>query len=151
MKTASCKAKGRRFEHYVAQMIRDCGLDLTAKRQIGSGAFSLKGDIQSDIDFTIEVKNHEKLSVNDWIAQAKSATNKGNFYKDKWAVVFRDPKTPESAPEVYAIIDMNEFLELLLTQKKFKESNMQDAGRELRSKLYKTKQACQELLKALTT
>jgi len=37
---------------------------------------------------------------------------KGNLYKNKWCLVVRDPRYPEFE-RVYAVIELNEFLELL--------------------------------------
>jgi len=63
MKTRSCKNKGSRFETFIAEMIKESGLDPNARRQPLSGAGYDKGDIKTTVPFTIECKNSNTIST----------------------------------------------------------------------------------------
>ena len=69
----SKKAKGKRLEKRVSQLIREKGLDDKARPMIGSGAFdNYKGDIYSpSINLTFEVKNQETVKLWEYWEQAK--------------------------------------------------------------------------------
>lgn len=113
MKGKSAKNKGYRLEKLVAKHIRDSGVDPRAGREIGSGSGANKGDIRDSTPFTIEVKNQKSYNINGWVDQAKDQARLGNTDPDKWALVFRDYRTPESNPDLYALIDFHSWLELL--------------------------------------
>lgn len=109
----SRKAKGRRLELKVAELIREKGLDNTSRRMPGSGAFEgFKGDLHNKLPYSWEIKNQETVSLWKWWKQAKdqSTMNKppvlcvgGNFRP------------------ILAIMDLNTFLELLLEKKQLEE------------------------------
>ena len=145
MKPKSRREKGKRFEKLIAREIEEAGLG-RASREIGSGSGKRKGDIFSNIPFLIECKNQKQIRILDWIDQAKREAELGNYYKDKWAVVFRDPRTPERNPEIYVVIDFWQWLELL---KKDSEPLVKEPDRELKYLLEKLKYNCQQVIKRL--
>ena len=70
-------AKGKSFENYIAEQIRNKGLDLNAKRSLGSGSTILeKADIDTDMmilgrNAGIEAKNVKTPHIKDWWKQAQ--------------------------------------------------------------------------------
>jgi hypothetical protein len=65
--------KGKGFELKICKILRHSGLDKQAKRSFQSGAhWSWKSDIYTNLDFAIECKKQEKVSVYDWMDQAES-------------------------------------------------------------------------------
>ena len=124
MEPKSAQQKGKRLENYVCEVIKEMGFG-KAVRTPGSGSGKIKGDTFSAIDFTIECKNQKQFHWQD-IEQAKEEAQQGNYYKDKWALIIRDPRKPEFE-SVYAIIDLGQFLELL---KKNKEPIVKEMDRE---------------------
>ena len=78
MKTSSCKSKGRRLQHWVAQKITDLtGLPWGPDEQIASREMSqggpdirLIGDARHLFPWSVECKNQENWSVHQWIKQA---------------------------------------------------------------------------------
>ena len=109
--------KGKDFENYIARQIEEMGLG-SATRQIGSGSGKRKGDIFANIPFLIEAKNHKKINIWESARQAKRQAEQGNWDRNKWALVIREPGSalptnPTDDPIAYAVIDLNEFLKLL--------------------------------------
>jgi len=145
MTPQSAKAKGKRFEEVVCQEIEKMGLGF-AHREIGSGSGKRKGDIFSNLPFLFEVKNQKALNWWESINQAKRQAQEGNWHQDKWALVIRDPKTSETNPNCYALIDMWQFLELL---KKDQEPKIKEPDRELKWKLENLKNTISQVLKEL--
>ena len=141
----SKKEKGKRFEALIAREIEKAGLG-KATREIGSGSGRRKGDIFSNIPYLIECKNQKQIRILDWIDQAKREAELGNYYKDKWALVFRDPRTSEKNPEICVVIDFWEWLELL---KKDSEPLVKEPDRELKYLLEKLKYFTQQVIKRL--
>ena len=137
--------KGKRLEKIVCQMIEGAGLG-RAIRTPGSGNGKLKGDTFNNLPFMLEVKNHAKLQWWASIRQAKDQAQKGNYDKDKWAMITRNPDTPETNPEMVAVIDFGEFLELM---KKDKEPIVKEPDREFKYKVMRLKQSAQEVIKCL--
>ncbi len=112
MKGKSAVAKGKRFEDFIAKEIEAEGLG-QARREIGSGSGLRKGDIYANLPFLIEAKNQKNIQWWQSIDQAKDQARIGNWDSQKWALVVRDPRTPETNPGCYAVIDMWQFLKLL--------------------------------------
>lgn len=115
MKARSAIQKGRRFEKYLVEQFNQAGF--SAHREIGSGSGRAKGDLRVNCPFLIEAKNQERIQIWQAIDQAKRQAEIGNWAKEKWCLVFRDPRTPESSPAIYATVNFWEFLELLKRQK----------------------------------
>ena len=133
MNSKSRMQKGKRFEILIAKEIEAMGLGL-ARRESGSGSGLKKGDIAANLPFLIEAKNQAKIKINEWVDQAKSQAKVGNYYHDKWALIFKDPRTSEAKPNIYAVIDFWEFLKLL---KKDKEPMIKKPDREMSWRLRK--------------
>ncbi|MCD6371701.1 MAG: hypothetical protein J7L39_03215 [Candidatus Aenigmarchaeota archaeon] len=145
MKPKSKREKGKRFEKLIAREIEEAGLG-KASREIGSGSGKRKGDIFSSIPYLIECKNQKQIRILDWIDQAKREAEEGSWDRYKWALVFRDPRTPEKDPEIYAVIDFWQWLELL---KKDQEPLIKEPDRELKYLLEKLKYFTQQVIKRL--
>jgi hypothetical protein len=112
MKPNSIRAKGKRGENVVCERIIRAGLG-EARREAGSGNGRRKGDIFSSIPFLIEHKNQKTIKFGDWVSQAKEQARKGHFEPNKWCLTIQDPNTPQNNPEIYAVIEFDEFLELI--------------------------------------
>lgn len=145
MKIQSAKEKGKRFENYVAEQIRESGIDSRASREIGSGNGKAKGDIRSSIDFLIEAKNQKKISLFQWIRQAQTQSSRGYANKEKWALIIRDPDLPEFEGAV-AVID---FYQFLMLYKKSMEPKTVNPDRTLLYKAERVKQAINDFMKEL--
>jgi len=146
MKSKSAKEKGRRYENKIAGYIRESGLDLRAGREIGSGSGNMKGDIRANIPFLIEVKNQKTIKILNWIDQAKKQAAVGWSPREKWALVFRDPRTPETHSEDYVTIDIHQFLELL---KKNSKPIIKSKDKNVKYKIEKMIQAAKDVIKIL--
>lgn len=121
--------KGRRFEDLINREIEAEGLG-RATRTPGSGSGNkLKGDSFNNLPFLIEAKNQKTIKIQEWIRQAKEQARIGNYNRDKWMLVFRDPRSTEANPEIYTVINFWEFLKLL---KKDSEPRIKAPDRELR-------------------
>lgn len=75
MKAAGRRQKGKRLEYKWAEMIRESGLDKSARRRPLSGAEKMVkgyGDIISTLPFAFECKNQEKVKIWEWWQQADS-------------------------------------------------------------------------------
>jgi len=89
MKTSSCKAKGRRLQQYVANMISsitgiECGKDqLIQSREMGQSGVDVKliGEAQNAYPFSIECKNTETWSLPATIKQAKTNEKQGTAWQ----------------------------------------------------------------------
>ena len=128
MKPKSKIEKGKRFEKLIAKEIEYAGLGL-ARREVGSGSGKKKGDIAANLDFLIEAKNQKTIKIQEWVRQAKQQAKIGNYDPQKWALVFRDPGSPEVNPEIYVTIDFYKWLELL---KKESEPRIKEPDRNLK-------------------
>jgi len=138
-------AKGKRFENFIAKEIMASGLG-KARREIGSGSGKYKGDINCNVPFLIEAKNQKQLAWWKSIDQAKEQARTGNYDLNKWALVVRDPRTPEASPDCYVVIDFWEWLELL---KRNKEPKIKKADKEMSWKLKRLIQSAKQVLKEL--
>lgn len=148
MKAKSAKAKGCRFESFIAEQIRESGIDPKARRQMMSGAGFDKGDIASSIPFTIEVKNQKVMHLLEWIEQAKSQAQKSNTDSDKWVLMIRNPSKPEFQ-EVFVVMDFGQWLELLKSTKDTVEIEVESDNRELKWAVQNLKVAVNKVIKEL--
>jgi hypothetical protein len=79
MKISSAKAKGRRFQKWIAERISEAiGIDSgkdedIESREMGQQGIDIKlyGKAKELFPFSIEAKNQEKFYLNKWIKQAK--------------------------------------------------------------------------------
>lgn len=143
MRPQSAHKKGKRLEQWVITQLEEAGLG-KALRTPGSGSGKIKSDIFSNTDFTIECKNEKQWHWKN-IDQAIKEAEIGNAYKDKWALVCRDPRYPEFQ-RVYAVIDIFQFLELL---KKEKEPLIKEPDRQTAWHIKNAIQSLKQLLKDL--
>jgi len=145
MKSKSCIQKGKRFENQVCHEIEQAGLG-KAGRTPGSGSGLKKGDIYCNLEFILECKNEKNTNFLPNVDQAKKQAQMGNFDHDKWALVTRDPRSPEAKPEIYVTIDLWQWLELL---KKNSEPRVKQPDRDLRYALARLIQAAKEVTKKI--
>jgi len=146
MKPRSSQQKGKRFEEFLCKEIEAEGLG-KSMRTPGSGSGNrFKGDIYSSIPFMIEAKNQKTIKIKEWIDQAREQARAGNYNANKWALIFRDPRTPETKPDIYVTIDLWEFLTLL---KKAKEPKIKEMDREMTWKIKSLVEAAKRVIKEL--
>jgi len=144
MKPEQAIKKGKRFERFIAKEIELMGLG-KAGREGNSGAGFRKGDIACNLDFLLEVKNEKQVNILKNIDQARDQAEKGNFYKEKWCLITRDPRYPEFQ-KVYATIDLWELLKLF---KKNQEPKIKEPDREVAWKIKSAINSLKGLLKEL--
>lgn len=147
MKLESAQKKGKKFEKLVAKEVEAEGLGI-ARREAGSGSGLRKGDIAASLPFLLECKN-QNISIKvflGWIDQAKRQAEIGNWSLEKWALIFKDPRSTEANPEIYAVIDFWEFLKLL---KRYSEPRIKKPDRKLKYDLEDLKRQCQRVIKQI--
>lgn len=112
------KQKGRALENYVADQIRDKGLDLRARAEISSGAGNReKGDIWTSLmilgqNAGIECKNQVTLHIPEWWKQTKKLESLGR----EPVLVYKLPYEPLGS--TLCTIYFETLLELLVEIKK---------------------------------
>lgn len=141
MKPKSRIQKGKNGEKIVCERIERAGLG-RARREIGSGSGKNKGEIFANIPFLIEHKNQKTIHFLDWVKQAKKQAEIGNSDTNKWCLTIQDPETPQLNPEIYAVIELDEFLNLL---KRNQEPKLKEPDRNLKWKLEKLRQCCRDV------
>ena len=116
MKTASCKAKGRNLQYWVAKQIAKifntvfdqqddlCPIHSREMGQSGTDVYIRDRAMSNKFKYDIECKNTEKVSLYAYIDQAKSNTKKGR----EWLVIH---KKNNSKP--VAIMDATHFFNLV--------------------------------------
>ena len=114
-------------------------------RTPGSGAGKLKGDLFNSLDFLFECKNEKQVNFLPNVDQSKRQAEQGNWAREKWALIVRDPRKPEFE-EVYAVIDLWQFLELL---KRNKEPIIKEPDKQVTWHLNNLKNAIHQVLKDL--
>jgi len=137
--------KGRRFENLINKEIEAEGLG-RATRTPGNGSGKLKGDSFNSLDFMLEIKNQKIIHFLKNVDQAKDQARKGNKWPEKWALITRDPRTPEDNSEIYATINFWEFLKLL---KKDSEPRIQAPDRQLEFDLKRLVEAGKKVIKQI--
>jgi len=145
MKPRTRIQKGKEFEKKIANAIEEAGLGM-ARRESGSGSGLRKGDIASSLPFLIEAKNHKSISLQEWVRQAKRQAEIGFANNDRWAVVMRNPESPNANPEMWITIDFYEFLELV---KKWSAPRVKAPDRDMKWKLQKLKDIINQVIKEL--
>ena len=145
MKPKTRIEKGKRFEKQIAQAIMDAGFGL-ARREAGSGSGLRKGDIASNLPFLIEAKNQKTIKIQEWIRQAKSQAQIGNYDSGKWALVFKNPESPDANPEMFVTIDFYQFLDLL---KRYTEPKIKKPDREMKWHLERLKDSVSQVIRDL--
>jgi len=138
-------AKGKRMEEFIAKEIEETGLGKSC-RTPGSGSGNrFKGDLFNNLEFMFEIKNEKQTNFLANIDQAKREAEQGNWSKEKWVLITRDPRFPEFQ-EVYATIDLWQFLSLL---KKNREPMIKEPDRSTKWHLTDLKNAISRVIKDL--
>lgn len=128
MSSINPKKKGASAEREVATLLRETGVDRTARRNISSGSDLNKSDIHNSLNYNIEVKRRERLNMFNAIEQVEgySAMNHATpsiFFKrnrmDEWWVAIpyrewgllikkgKEPITPSNNKELqFALINL---------------------------------------------
>ena len=145
MKPKSAQNKGKRFETAINKEIEAMGLG-RAIRTPGSGSGKIKGDSFNNLDVLLECKNQKIIHIKKWIDQAKDQAIQGNWDRDKWALIFQDPRTSESNPSIYVTIDLWEFLKLL---KKNKDPLIKTPDKNFKWELERLRSAINTVMKRL--
>lgn len=101
--------KGKELENYVASVIKT--IDPTATRQIGSGSGKAKGDIHTNIGWTIECKNTKRF---DFYGASEQVKKEAMGYQ-KEAIIWHPKNRPMS--ESVVILNIQDFVELLKSGK----------------------------------
>jgi len=143
MKAQSKRKKGQRFERVVAREIEAEGLGRAGREAMSGGGFR-KGDIASSLPFLLECKNEKRPSFLPSIDQAKEQARIGNWSSDMWALITKDPRTPETNPQIYATIDFWQFLRLL---KKNSEPRIKEPDKQMAWKIRRAVDSLKSLLK----
>ncbi len=107
MNPRSAIQKGKELENFVAEQLQSYGLDIKAKRQIGSGSGKAKGDISTDMGFTIECKNTKRF---DWKSAADQVRREAMGYQ-KEMIIWHPPQRPMD--DSVAIVNVHDLFFLL--------------------------------------
>ena len=106
MKPRSRKAKGKLLEKWIAEWLRNTGLDPQARPEIGSGSGRFKGDIATRLPITIECKNQKGFRANQFIEQVEQASL---GYQD-YCVIWHPPQRPMQGSYVFMPLSLFEKL-----------------------------------------
>lgn len=111
MKTSSCKAKGRKLQKEVIDIIREFyGFNFDDVKSIPMGCSGediwLSTEARKRFPFSVECKNQEHINIWDSISQAES-----NAKEHAPLLVFRRNRS-----KIYAVIEFTKLIELLITQ-----------------------------------
>lgn len=113
VKGRGAKQKGSRLERRVAEELRRSGLDPKASRMPLSGADShLKGDVRTDLPYTIECKNTERVQL--WKSWEQAH---GQAHYNPALLFISANHRP-----VLAVIDMDTLMHLLQCEKQLNET-----------------------------
>ena len=132
--------KGKDLENFVAQKLRDAGIDNNAKRQIGSGNGKFKGDISTTIPWCIECKNSKTFN---WKSTAEQVEREAMGH-EKEVIIWHPPQKP--LDNSIAIININDFIDLL---KKNQEPKIKEPDSSMKWALTKLKTSINAVLKEL--
>lgn len=128
MKPKTAQTKGKAFERYIAKELTASGLK--AKRELLSGGGWRKGDIYCpDFPLIIEAKNQAVYKINQWVDQSKKEAKQGFHDQDKWCLMFKDTRTPDNNPTIYALLDFYQLIDLV---KKSNEPKMKNPDRDMK-------------------
>lgn len=111
MTPKSAIQKGKELENYVSEQMRLKGIDAKARREIGSGSGKFKGDISTDIGWTIECKNTKRF---DWASAAEQVRRESMGYQ-KEVIIWHPPQRPMA--DSVAIISLEDWFEFIKLKK----------------------------------
>ena len=146
MKPKSKIEKGKRFTNFVNDEIEKAGLGKAVPTPGSGSGDRFKGDSFNSLDFLLEYKNQKTIHLLNWVDQAKHQAEIGNYSPEKWALILKDPRSPETNPDCYAIVDLWEFLNLL---KKSGEPLIKEPDKDMRYKIQRLIQSAKVVLKEL--
>lgn len=109
----SAKRKGKEYELKIARLLRSSGLDKEARRSFQSGAnWSWKSDIYTSLDFAIEIKKQEKVSIWQWWEQAETQRKP---YKPP-VLIFSSDFRPD-----LVVMNLNDWINLIKERNEWRE------------------------------
>ena len=113
MRPQSSKAKGRRLQQWVASRVadatgfeygKDCPIESRPMGQSGPDV-RLSADVRAVFPFSVECKNQERVSLWEWVAQAR----KNRYADTSWLLVIS--KNRESP---IVVLDADEFFRVVV-------------------------------------
>ena len=146
MKPKSAKNKGRNFEIFCLEMLKQ--IDGKAYRVFGSGAGLQKGDIYCpNLEWLVEAKNHKTPHLGEWIKQLERQANDAN----KSVLLFKKPKSADINPEIYAIVSLTDLMAIASPEGKFQATQPKNRqiDRELEYNVSNLSIMCKKVLKSL--
>ena len=110
MDSKSKKAKGARLDNYVVDYCKQ-NLDIKTYATKGSGSTNRdKSDVRCPtINVMFEDKNHQQLSILNWIDQLEKDENDFNLS----VLNFRNPRRSEAEWDVWSVIRFTDLVDLL--------------------------------------
>ena len=150
MKTLSAKQKGKDLENYIADQIREKGIDPRAVRDGASGAGNReKGDIQTSMmilgqNAGIEAKNQAVIKIPEWWRQTLKLESLGR----EPMLVFKEKG--KGFVETLCVMRLDTILELIKRQNETTEIEVsKEYSRETNWAITSAISALKKLLKAL--
>ena len=146
MKPKTAIQKGKDFEIHIAKELGLNGFS-ESRRESGSGSGLKKGDVFCpDFPFLIEAKNQKVVKINEWVDQSKRQAEIGFHDREKWVLMFKDTRTPNKNPTIYAVCDFYAFLDLA---KRFNEPRIKEPDYNLKREVEALKYRSQGLIRKL--
>ena len=102
----SPKAKGKLLEKFIAEWLRNTGIDPQARPEVGSGSGRYKGDIATKLPLTIECKNTKNFHAEQFMKQAEEASM---GYQEA-IVIWKPPNKPPENSRVFMSLSLFEKL-----------------------------------------
>lgn len=143
MKPVSKIQKGKNFEKFFVEKLRNTGLDPMASRTPGSGSGLKKGDIFTSLPYSFELKAHKKSSVLEWFKQCEEDCK--TIIGGQPCVIWKpDNENPENS---IVMIRLFTFLELLKQSKQ--PTTIDTDNKELKYLLPDLRNKLRKLLKII--
>lgn len=135
--TQSKKAKGSKAEREIAKIFRETGIDRNCRRQLLSGGSYLKGDLNTSIGYTVEIKKQETAKIWEWIKQTEKQAEEE--HQPPLLIFGRNNSS------YYCVLDLYDFCKLFNKAKK----PVDDSNRELNWKINNLIRASKEVIKLI--
>lgn len=143
MNPRSAIQKGKRFEDWIAHQTELAGLG-AARREIGSGSGTRKGDIAWALEYTPEAKN--EASVPSWLIKRVEQAERQAMGVQPWILIVRDPRKSETNMGAFVTMDFHEWLNLV---KRNDEPKIKEPDRETAYKLRRLVESAKQVIKEL--
>lgn len=105
------KQKGTAFETLVENYLNERGLPCERRTLNGS---TDKGDIAGVVDWTLELKNHKKHAIGEWVDEARVEAKNA---KTRWyAAIVKRPRKG-SAAEAFVVMPLSLWVDLILERR----------------------------------